>query len=42
LGGAFVGGIAGLFAAPMLLGALAAAYRVYVEQVQAEESPASD
>ena len=42
LGGAFVGGIAGLFAAPMLLGALVAAYRVYVEQMQTEEKPASD
>lgn len=31
LGGAFVGGIAGLFAAPILLGALVAAYRVYQE-----------
>ncbi|MDO9518196.1 MAG: AI-2E family transporter [Methanosarcinaceae archaeon] len=38
LGGAFVGGIAGLFAAPILLGALVAAYRVYVEQMQTEES----
>jgi predicted PurR-regulated permease PerM len=32
LGGAFVGGIAGFFAAPILLGALVAAYRVYQEQ----------
>jgi predicted PurR-regulated permease PerM len=31
LGGAFVGGIAGFFAAPILLGALVAAYRVYQE-----------
>ncbi|WP_048195361.1 AI-2E family transporter [Methanococcoides methylutens] len=31
LGGAFVGGIAGFFAAPILLGSLVAAYRVYVE-----------
>ncbi|MGP8336645.1 MAG: AI-2E family transporter [Methanosarcinaceae archaeon] len=38
LGGAFVGGIAGLFAAPMLLGALVAAYRVYEEQTQIEET----
>ena len=42
LGGAFVGGIAGLFAAPILLGALVAAYRVYMEQMQTEESPAND
>lgn len=42
LGGAFVGGIAGLFAAPILLGALVAAYRVYEEQMQIGESPASD
>jgi predicted PurR-regulated permease PerM len=31
LGGAFVGGIAGFFAAPVLLGVLVAAYRVYQE-----------
>ncbi|NPE29244.1 AI-2E family transporter [Methanococcoides sp. SA1] len=31
LGGAFVGGIAGFFAAPILLGSLVSAYRVYVE-----------
>ncbi|HJH31492.1 MAG TPA: AI-2E family transporter [Methanosarcinaceae archaeon] len=37
LGGAFVGGIAGFFAAPMLLGALFAAYQVYKEQMQTEE-----
>ena len=37
LGGAFVGGLAGLFAAPILLGALVAAYRVYKEQVKAAE-----
>jgi predicted PurR-regulated permease PerM len=30
LGGAFVGGIAGFFAAPILLGAIVSAYRVYV------------
>jgi len=36
LGGAFVGGIAGFFAAPILLGALVAAYRVYQEQVHPE------
>lgn len=36
LGGIFVGGIAGLFAAPMLLGALVAAYRVYEEQMKIE------
>ncbi len=42
LGGAFVGGLAGLFAAPILLGALVAAYRVYEEQIKAEESLASD
>ncbi|MDK2891988.1 MAG: hypothetical protein PWQ49_380 [Methanohalophilus sp.] len=29
LGGGFVGGVAGFFAAPMILGALIAAYRVY-------------
>ncbi|WP_406656596.1 AI-2E family transporter [Methanolobus sp. ZRKC2] len=32
LGGAFVGGIAGFFAAPILLGAIIAAYRVYVDE----------
>jgi predicted PurR-regulated permease PerM len=36
LGGAFVGGIAGFFAAPILLGALVAAYRVYQEQNHSE------
>ncbi|WP_407357216.1 AI-2E family transporter [Methanolobus sp. WCC5] len=33
LGGAFVGGIAGFFAAPILLGAIIAAYRVYMDEV---------
>ncbi|MCL7410731.1 MAG: AI-2E family transporter [Methanosarcinaceae archaeon] len=42
LGGAFVGGIAGLFAAPILLGALVAAYRVYLEQMQTEKSSTID
>ena len=42
LGGAFVGGIAGLFAAPILLGALVAAYRIYEEQIVAEENITSD
>ncbi|TGC08036.1 AI-2E family transporter [Methanolobus halotolerans] len=32
LGGAFVGGIAGFFAAPILLGAIVAGYRVYVDK----------
>lgn len=36
LGGAFVGGIAGFFAAPILLGALVAAYRVYQEQIHSD------
>jgi predicted PurR-regulated permease PerM len=36
LGGAFVGGIAGFFAAPILLGALVAAYRVYQEHIHPE------
>ena len=36
LGGAFVGGIAGFFAAPILLGALVAAYRVYQEYIHPE------
>ena len=36
LGGAFVGGIAGFFAAPILLGALVAAYRVYEEYIHPE------
>ncbi len=36
LGGAFVGGVAGFFAAPILLGALVAAYRVYQEQIHPE------
>ncbi len=31
LGGAFVGGIAGFFAAPILLGSLVSAYRVYID-----------
>ncbi|ADI73402.1 protein of unknown function UPF0118 [Methanohalobium evestigatum Z-7303] len=34
IGGAFVGGIAGFFAAPILLGALIAAYRVYVSELR--------
>jgi predicted PurR-regulated permease PerM len=37
IGGAFVGGIAGLFAAPILLGALVAAYRVYQEDAHPEQ-----
>ncbi len=37
IGGAFVGGIAGLFAAPILLGALVAAYRVYQEYCHPEQ-----
>lgn len=41
LGGAFVGGIAGLFAAPILLGALVAAYRVYKEYVHPEQIEAN-
>jgi predicted PurR-regulated permease PerM len=41
LGGAFVGGIAGLFAAPILLGALVAAYRVYQEYVHPEQVEAN-
>ncbi|MDD2440352.1 MAG: AI-2E family transporter [Methanosarcinaceae archaeon] len=36
LGGAFVGGIAGFFAAPILLGALVAAYRAYQETIHPE------
>ena len=40
LGGAFVGGIAGFFAAPMLLAALVAAYRVYVEDIRELEAEA--
>lgn len=36
LGGAFVGGIAGFFAAPILLGALVAAYKVYQEEINHE------
>lgn len=36
LGGAFVGGVAGFFAAPILLGALVAAYRVYQESMHPE------
>jgi len=36
LGGAFVGGIAGFFAAPILLGALVAAYRVYQDHTHPE------
>lgn len=42
LGGAFVGGIAGFFAAPMLLGALVAAYRVYQEEIHPELSSQAD
>lgn len=34
LGGAFVGGIAGFFAAPILLGSIIAAYKVYVENLE--------
>jgi predicted PurR-regulated permease PerM len=41
LGGAFVGGIAGLFAAPILLGALVAAYRVYQEYNHPEQIEAN-
>lgn len=37
LGGAFVGGIAGFFAAPVLLGVLVAAYRVYKESQDPEQ-----
>ncbi len=36
LGGAFVGGIAGFFAAPILLGSMIAGYRVYEEHNEAE------
>jgi len=36
LGGAFVGGVAGFFAAPILLGALVAAYKVYQEMMHPE------
>ena len=42
LGGAFVGGIAGFFAAPILLGALVAAYRVYQEQIHPELAVMAD
>lgn len=42
LGGAFVGGIAGFFAAPILLGALVAAYRVYQEQIHPELAAQAD
>ena len=42
LGGAFVGGIAGFFAAPILLGALVAAYRVYQEQINPELAAMAD
>lgn len=42
LGGAFVGGIAGFFAAPILLGALVAAYRVYQEQIHPELAAMAD
>lgn len=42
LGGAFVGGIAGFFAAPILLGALVAAYRVYQEQINPELAAKAD
>ena len=38
LGGAFVGGIAGFFAAPILLGSLIAAYKVYVENLEQAEA----
>lgn len=38
LGGAFVGGIAGFFAAPMLLGSIIAAYRVYVNELDRQAS----
>jgi predicted PurR-regulated permease PerM len=38
LGGAFVGGIAGFFAAPILLGSLVAAYKVYVECLDKAEA----
>ena len=41
IGGAFVGGIAGLFAAPILLGALVAAYRVYQEYCHPEQIEAN-
>jgi len=41
LGGAFVGGIAGFFAAPILLGALVAAYRVYQEHIHPELAEAN-
>ncbi|MCQ1536810.1 AI-2E family transporter [Methanosarcina sp. KYL-1] len=34
LGGAFVGGVAGFFAAPILLGALVAAYKIYQENIR--------
>ncbi|WP_440953450.1 AI-2E family transporter [Methanococcoides sp. FTZ1] len=43
LGGAFVGGIAGFFAAPILLGSIIAAYKVYVEcldKAEAEQAEA--
>lgn len=36
LGGAFVGGIAGFFAAPILLGAIVSAYRVYIDSESRE------
>ena len=42
LGGAFVGGVAGFFAAPILLGALVAAYRVYQEQIHPELAAQTD
>ncbi len=38
LGGAFVGGIAGFFAAPILLGSIIAAYRVYVNELDRQAS----
>jgi predicted PurR-regulated permease PerM len=38
LGGAFVGGIAGFFAAPVLLGSIIAAYKVYVENLDKAEA----
>lgn len=38
LGGGFVGGIAGFFAAPVLLGALVAAYRVYIDNSNSQDT----
>ena len=37
-----LGGIAGFFAAPILLGALVAAYRVYQEQIHPELAAQAD